>query len=243
MEGMIQQGPIGQLPGNQAADAPSGEGTEEDAQKEEMSTELAALKESVSSLTAQNDTLTQLVSDTRLAQAPTVVDEKPPEPDAWPEERELELMDKRQYGDLLTGRMVKAVQAEVGELLKPVSTQLKELADSQSASQAQTAATSARGEFADFDQWLDEMKAILGAGRATQLKDAYVLARGENSTKAKQIDDKAAEAKKVEAGGSPLRPGGTQTQSPERLGQEEAALSAYKELGPGIEATLASLET
>ena len=82
------------------------------------------------------------------------------------------------------------------EKMKPFQDSVAALSETMHRGTVSASLDSAKGKYKDFDQWKDEMGAIVEKHGYLEPEDLYILARSKNPDKAKQIDEAAAAAAK-----------------------------------------------
>lgn len=112
--------------------------------------------------------------------------EKPKPEDKPPTDKELDEMSQSQ----LVGHMFKSIRGMLDNFGKEVYTKIDGLSTSLVKKDFQSEVEQLKSKHKDFDDWIPEIKAIMTDNPNLKLSQAYMLVRGENQEKAKQLDDK-----------------------------------------------------
>lgn len=120
-------------------------------------------------------------------------DKNKPEDDDTDDDFKLSELESLSRADFMK-MIVKTIEKGVNEKVKGVSGDVEKVRTALSNVYAKSEIDKAKGRFPDWEEWQDELTSITQRNPGLTLDDAYLLARGNNPQKAKEIDEKAKKA-------------------------------------------------
>lgn len=160
-------------------------------------------------------------------------------------ESDIEKMSRTEFARYL----MEQVTSGLDEKLQPFQESVQALSEMSHKDRLSMTFEQARGKFKDFDQWKDEMAALVERTGLTDPEDLYTLARSKNPDKAKELDEAAKAADKEikqtskEAPQKPSflglmptnsPPSGESSEGPKFKTTQDAAASAFDEIMAGL---------
>jgi len=170
------------------------------------------------------------------ATAASKSDDKDDDKDAGKDTKDLDEMTQGELAEHLMGR--------TAAIVKPVAERVSAESNERVKAAAQTQIKEAAKANPDFWEWETEIRTTLERYPDLQVQEAYILARGANPEKTKEVDDKLRTAAKKEAKAKEpemlgLLPTSGRTSRNARMNVQDAAESAWEEVG--VERHLRSL--
>lgn len=186
------------------------------------------MKGSMSELTGVMRGLMQMAEASRQqgGQAPPTPEEPPVDP------AHLETLSRKEFSDHIVTQVLKAVNKNVVE---PLRGELNAITATTTRGQIQAAVEKSAAAHPDFGDWRQEMIALAGDYRGLPPERLYALARADNPSKARELDEKYTPKPRAQ---EPIRlrnfGGLTPTQSGtgnrgQRMNGSEAADAAWSE--------------
>lgn len=163
--------------------------------------------------------------------------QEPPPPD-------YDTMTQADLAAHITGNVMKAFEAKLNEMLRPLAQQIQQVQHSTATREVTQEVTAMRTEHKDFNEWKDEMLGLAKTHPTLGIRQLYNLVRAENSEKAKTLDARYNPPPPPPpprwGGLSPSAPGATGAIP--KLSREDAGKEAYREVASRHPGVLAALE-
>jgi len=158
---------------------------------EQLTRATNAMQQQSQATTGQINTLMQAVQASRAPGQQQAAPAAPATPQ-MPSEEELSQMTEVQKFQLMLDRVNDSLGTKLTEGFKPYGEQLQSIAQMTANDRAKASIDAAAAKYKDFWDWAEEIKAIGGRaeGRGLSIEQRYILAKGENPEKAKQLDVK-----------------------------------------------------
>lgn len=103
---------------------------------------------------------------------------------------DLEQLDRRQFGTLLVGQVLKKLDGMMDSKMKEFGERIENVQNTVARDLGSRQLQEVQGKHADVLEWKDEIKDVLSKNPNLSLAQAYVLARNENPAKAESMDKK-----------------------------------------------------
>lgn len=160
-------------------------------------------------------------------------------------EADLESLSRKDLVDVIVGKVASEIESKLGQ----VDERINNASETATRSGLVLLLRDAREKYPDFDEWESEIRAVAKEQPNTTPERAYLIARGENPEKAKELetkldeknkaDEAAAGSSKEKFGGLQSGGGGESSADPDgKMTPVDAADKAFAEVFDGISETI-----
>lgn len=208
----------------------------------DFSEQVADLRESIAGLVESNRILTEIVTNRPSNEAVTAVEPVSELPGKYPED--IDMMSRQDYGEVLVNRSLMTMKAQI---IDPLMAEIRGQEASRMKDSATRQITDMRDKYDDFQDWGQEMSAILKETPEISLQRARTVARAENPEKAVKLDEKykketpqetpAGTPTNVQSLGS-MRPNSSTPEPSKAMNFTEASNNAWNQNASGLSQAL-----